>query len=207
MVAHGSCDVSLVLRSYKMTTDCGFAPNPRHGVLSLACCKSDLRRVAVVGEWIAGFTSKGLNNDPVGAERLVFLVRVGEIIPRNEYYERFPQKRHGLGDVCGDNIYVPQKNGDSYTHCGCPGAHHAHPKNQADDARSHCILLGTEFYYFGRCPMSIEQAYRPNVPARQSRYGSITTGEAAERFIRYVKQYAAKTYPGKSGMFAEPHTS
>jgi hypothetical protein len=46
---------------------------------------------------------------------------------------------------------------------------------------------------------------RPAIPLRQSAYGSITKGQAADNFIAWVKGQAAKLYPGKRGQFAPPH--
>ena len=66
------------LYSYKMMRATGFAPNPYFGVLTLAACKSGLRRAAQPGDWIAGWTAKGLKECPTdtGDERLVYLARV-----------------------------------------------------------------------------------------------------------------------------------
>ena len=189
------------VRSYKMNTDCGFAPNPYGGVLTIATCKPLIREVAKCGEWIAGFTSKTLNKDPVGQERLIFLMRVTEKLHRDVYYERYPQKRPDKCP-CGDNIYRPDGHG-SYIHIG--GIHHRPEKAQKDDHKSAWVLLSTEFYYFGGKPVCINETPL-KIPRSQSPYGVITQGESAEAFIKFVRKYAADTYPGKSGMFEEPHT-
>lgn len=44
--------------SYIVTHDTGFAPNPFHGVLTLACCKPAIRRAAEVGDVIVGLTPR-----------------------------------------------------------------------------------------------------------------------------------------------------
>jgi hypothetical protein len=190
------------VRSYKQKTDCGFAPNPYGGTLTIATCKPGIREVAVPGEWIAGFTSKALNKDPVGEERLVFLMRVTEKLRREEYYARFPQKRPDQCP-CGDNIYRPDGNG-AYSHCG--GCHHKEEKNQQNDHKSAWVLLSDEFYYFGGVPLFIDRDFRPKLPSGQTRYGSITRGDEAVRFITFVKKRAAELYPGQSGQFEEPHS-
>ena len=69
------------LFAYKQTYDTGFAPNPFHGVCTLATCKRYIRKHKQVGDWIAGFTSNGLNGDKVGQERLIFLMQVEEEVP------------------------------------------------------------------------------------------------------------------------------
>jgi hypothetical protein len=76
---------NLQLFSYKMTHDSGFAPNPFFGVLTLATCKSGMRRTKKVGTWIAGFTSKELCGDPVGEERLIYLTQIEEKLSLGDY--------------------------------------------------------------------------------------------------------------------------
>lgn len=66
------------LFSYKMTYDTGFAPNPFGATLTLATCKPRFRLCKQVGQWIAGFTSATLTGEPVGEERLVYLMLIGE---------------------------------------------------------------------------------------------------------------------------------
>ena len=50
-------DYVTTIRSYKMTTATGFAPNYYGDILTLATCKSGIKKTARIGEWIAGFTS------------------------------------------------------------------------------------------------------------------------------------------------------
>jgi len=80
--------------SYKMTHDSGFAPNPFGHTLTLATCKPYMRKSKGKGQWIAGFTSVDLNRDPVGEERLVYLMRVGEKLHMRDYFAdpRFQDK-------------------------------------------------------------------------------------------------------------------
>lgn len=52
------------LYSYKMTDDSGFAPNPYHGILTLATCKPRMRHNTQVGNWVAGFTSARMRQHP-----------------------------------------------------------------------------------------------------------------------------------------------
>ena len=99
------------LYCYKMSHDDGFAPNPYHGVLTLATCKPQLRQKSEVGNWIAGWTSRSMkaHSTPVGQERLVFLAKVAEKLSFDEYWNRYPNKRpgNGPGTLTGDNIYCP----------------------------------------------------------------------------------------------------
>ena len=76
----------LRLFSYKMTDDTGFAPNPFWGELTLATCKAKIRYSKEKGDWIAGFTSDYLCGDPVGREKLVYLMKVEDKLPFKEYF-------------------------------------------------------------------------------------------------------------------------
>ncbi len=104
------------LYSYKMTNDSGFAPNPFSGILTLATCKASMRRSKKIGDWIAGFTSGALCGDPVGAERLVYLMKVSGKIPFSECHGH-PAFRSKIPDpdsrvhvrTVGDNIYRPRR--------------------------------------------------------------------------------------------------
>jgi hypothetical protein len=69
-----------------MINDSGFAPNPFHGLLTLANCKPYFRKHKKEGDWIAGFTSQGLNGDIVGDERLIFLMKVTSKIDYGKYW-------------------------------------------------------------------------------------------------------------------------
>ena len=51
---------------------------PFFGVMALATCKHKIRESKKIGDWIAGFTSKQLCGDPVGQERLIYLMQVTE---------------------------------------------------------------------------------------------------------------------------------
>ena len=66
--------------SYIVRYDVGFAPNPFHGICSLATCKQDIRRVAQVDDWIVGTGSR-----PNGkADNLVYAMRVSAIVSFQE---------------------------------------------------------------------------------------------------------------------------
>jgi hypothetical protein len=109
------------IRTYKMTHDTGFAPNFDGGVLTLATCKPGIREKAEEGEWIAGFTSKRLNGDPVGQERLVYLGEVSKKLTFGKYWDlcldKRPNKRPKDSSTRleqygrGDNIYANNPDG------------------------------------------------------------------------------------------------
>lgn len=93
------------LYTYRETADTGFAPNPFHGVLTLANCKPDIRRTAQVGDWVAAFTANFVKNveDKIvyrgksGEEKVVWIGRVTKKLTYAEYWELYPQKRPKSG--------------------------------------------------------------------------------------------------------------
>lgn len=88
---------------YKMTYDTGFAPNPYHGVLTLATCKPHIREHATEteGDWIAGWTAttvrncdeKIIHSGKVGEEQLIYLAKVTKKLTFDKYWKQYPQKR------------------------------------------------------------------------------------------------------------------
>lgn len=95
------------LYSYVLKHDSGFAPNPSHGYCTLATCKPRIRMNANVGDWIIGTGSLSKNDNE---ERLLYAMRVEEVLTYDEYFERetFEYKKpknSDLHDLQGDNIY------------------------------------------------------------------------------------------------------
>ena len=153
---------------YKMKDDSGFAPNPFYGFLTLATCKPLIRKCKVEGDWIAGFTSKALNGDKVGEERLVYLMKVTKKITYDEYWNNsdYACKKPGLDasgfeERAGDNIYKPNTN-HSF------GYEQINNKNHFEGDKEHdlpgkYVLVSDQFYYFGSSPIEIPLEYRPNI--------------------------------------------
>ncbi|WP_226102426.1 hypothetical protein [Dickeya oryzae] len=182
------------LFSYKMTHDTGFAPNPFGETLTLSTCKPRFRLSKQVGQWIAGFTSAALTGEPVGEERLVYLMRIGEkILIRDYYYDpRFLNKRPGetAEGRCGDNIYcpvIPTATDDEHFEL-IANPHH----NEGDkkiDTSGRYVLIADEFYYFGKNALVIPAELCPAIPRSQSAHGRLTTGEQVVRFIDYIRHH------------------
>lgn len=164
------------LYCYKMTHDDGFAPNPYHGVLTLATCKPKIRKNAEIGFWISGWTSNEVQGKTVkfhftdGNQKLIYLARVTDKIKIEKYWDLYKDKRPQIisngketttkscsGEKnpsasvydMGDNIYEPV-NGGFKQHPNGGG----HNKNdQEHDLSGEYVLICGEFYYFG-----VEQA-------------------------------------------------
>ncbi len=160
------------LYCYKMTWDTESAPNPHHGVLTLAICKPTIRRCAQVGDWISGWTAKMVHGKDKKVHtfekpKLIYLARITQKMTFAEYWETFPQKQPQIigynqaaspkktcGGSCrvsdaiydsGDNIYKPNKRG-GYTQI----KNNNHGKEEIDhDLRGIYVLICEEFYYYG----------------------------------------------------------
>jgi hypothetical protein len=95
------------LHSYIVEHDKGFAPNPFHGVCTLAACKPKIRKYAGAGEYVIGTGSKkrGMQG------RLIYLMKIFEVITFDQYWtdRRYLRKRPVMNGSraqrYGDNIY------------------------------------------------------------------------------------------------------
>ena len=99
------------LYTYILTHDSGFAPNVSQGYCTLATCKPKIRMNANVGDWIIGTGSLSRGDNE---ERLLYAMRVEEVLSYDEYFERedFEYKKpkdSNLHDPQGDNIYYTGK--------------------------------------------------------------------------------------------------
>ena len=150
------------LYSYKVRYDIGFAPNPFHGVCTLATCKPRIRAGASVGDWVVGVGSVGQGT----LGRLVFGMQVEEKLTFDEYWadERFQTKkadRHGsLKYRYGDNVYHRDELGEwVQADCrhslddGTPNLDHVRR-----DTSANAVLISERFSYFG--------SHGPPIPPR-----------------------------------------
>lgn len=139
--------------SYKVRYDIGFAPNPFHGVCTLATCKPKVRGGASVGDLIIGVGAKSRGTDG----HLVFAMHVNEKLTFNEYWSdaRFeakkPDRRGSLKYRYGDNVYHRPDGGDwQQEDCrhskddGTPNQDHV-----KRDTGSDAVLVSTHFTYWG----------------------------------------------------------
>lgn len=146
--------------SYVVTRDFGFAPNPFHGVCTLATCKPVIRRNANIGDWVIGTGSvtKNLGN------QLIYAIKVTKILTFQEYWndERFickkPVMNGSLVQMYGDNIYWKDSDTDEWHQ---ENSHHSHEDgsfnthNLKRDIPGENVLISDHFYYFGSEPVDI----------------------------------------------------
>lgn len=140
---------------YPIPRDLGFAPNPFHGICTLATCKPHIRGKAKLGDWVMGLAGANIKSIK---HHCIFLMKVTEIVTFDEYWSdpRFEVKksiRNGSKvRVLGDNIYHKDKNGnwvqeDSH-HSNADGSYNLE-NLKTDTGTTENVLISTCFRYFG----------------------------------------------------------
>ncbi len=140
---------------YVVDRDFGFAPNPFHGICTLATCKPGIRNTAKAGDWVVGMGGSRLN----ATGRCVFAMRVTEKITFNEYwsnpiyFDKKPIRNGSFRMMVGDNIYFLNPDSKLWQQAD---SHHSNSdgslneKNLRTDTKSNKVLKSRHFYYFGR---------------------------------------------------------
>ena len=144
------------LYSYIVATDDGFAPNPFHGVCTLACCKPKIRtrNGAQVGDYVVG----------LGAQderwRIIYAMRITDKLTFDEYWRdsRFLAKRPkmpagGIESV-GDNIYRWDSGRSEYRqarslHSKSDGTENEEQKRHDTKGDDHWVIISDDFIYWG----------------------------------------------------------
>lgn len=139
---------------YVVDRDLGFAPNPFHGVCTLATCKPRIRNSAKIGDWVFGIGGNRLK----AKGRCVFAMKITSKMTFNEYWEnpefsdKKPVRNGSKTMLLGDNIYFYETENDLWKQAH---SHHSHPDgslnehNKNRDTQSLNVLLSKHFYYFG----------------------------------------------------------
>ncbi|MCC8948184.1 hypothetical protein H8A97_24500 [Bradyrhizobium sp. Arg62] len=140
--------------SYVVARDYGFAPNPFHGVCTLATCKPRIRKAALTGDWVIGTGSAARKR----AGFLVFAMKVEEALTFDDYWkdERFLLKRPNLRSskkiAFGDNIYHRKGEGYDWKQ---ENSHHTLPDGRTNsvnlntDTSVNRVLVSRTFTYWG----------------------------------------------------------
>ena len=139
---------------YVVRYDSGFAPNPFFGYCTLATCKPQIRKYAMVGDWIVGCESADKKTQQ--GRRIVYVMEVTETLHFQKYFhnERFqykkPNQRGSRKQARGDNIYSRCKNTwkqmNSYhsQKDGNPNKEHINRDTRVDR-----VLISSNYVYFG----------------------------------------------------------
>lgn len=151
---------------YKIEHDYGFAPNPFHGICTLATCKGDIRKNKhlQIGDWVIGLGSKSMGN----LNHIIFAMQVEEKITFDEYWQnpRFECKKPCLNgslvQMYGDNVYHTDLKSGVVKQENCA---HSLPDGSVNkqhfdrDVSGKYVLLSTKFFYFGDNAPEIPQEF------------------------------------------------
>lgn len=139
--------------AYVMTYDTGLAPNPFHGVCTLAVCTPNHQNANLKqGDFIVGIAGTRLRAKLKSPNkwRLVYVMKVDKRITLNEYFDEYESKRPKLSgskiEMCGDNFYknlIHTRQTEEHTST-IPGT--GIEKQDCDGNR---VFIGREFVYFG----------------------------------------------------------
>jgi hypothetical protein len=143
------------LYRYVIDHDMGFSPNPFHGICTLANCKPEIRRTAMLGDFVLGFGSAA--SDVRG--KLIYWLRIDELTIYDDYWEdpRFQNKKPVVNGshlkFHGDNIYHHDSDGvliqEPSFHSLPDGA--PNPKNvNTDTNRTNRVIISNTFGYYGK---------------------------------------------------------
>lgn len=139
---------------YVVDRDFGFAPNPFHGICSLATCKPSIRNTSKIGDWVIGLGGSRLK----ATGKCIFAMKITEKVTFNDYWtntefqDKKPVRNGSKKMLLGDNIYFFNEAEDRWTqahshHSNSDGSMNEHNKNR--DTTSSMVLLSKHFYYFG----------------------------------------------------------
>lgn len=150
------------LYTYAITRDFGFAPNPFHGLCTLATCKPGIRKGAKVGDWVMGI---GGSNLRIVTRKCILLMKISEKISFQDYWDddRFslkkPLRNGSRVQMLGDNIYHKDVNGDWIQE----DSHHSNPDGtpnvvnlNRDTGDSDQVLISSYFLYFGNQAQTVD---------------------------------------------------
>ncbi|WP_209769492.1 hypothetical protein [Azospirillum rugosum] len=189
----------MTLFSYVVRWDHGFAPNPFHGVCTLATCKPAIRKKAKLGDWVLGTGSAERNY----RGRAIFLMRVTEESQFHTYWSdpRFVRKQPvmngSLKQRFGDNIYHLDGRG-SWIQADSRHSLDERTNNrnlQRDTGLTDRVLIGSEFIYWGENAPEIPMKLQKFVIARPGWAEDFSQSDI-DRLVDWAKSLGQKGQVG-----------
>lgn len=184
--------------SYVVEHDLGFAPNPFHGVCTLACCKPKIRNKAGIGDYILGTGA----TRPNLLGNLIYWMRVDEILTFDDYWNdrRFRRKKPVMQGSThlryGDNIY--HHNGDATYHQ--EDSFHSLEDGslslgdlQRDTGWTDKVLVGYDFAYWGRKGLLMPDSLKCFIKKGPGHKQAFTEEQIA-RLMAWLSQHPNRGY-------------
>ena len=199
----------MVLYSYVIVRDYGFAPNPFFGYCTLATCKPKIRNGAKVGDWVVGNGSVVVQNG-IYKNKLIYAMRVDEKMSFDDYWEddRFFVKRPIMNgsnkQFYGDNIYHKAIKSGKYIQ---ENSHHSlengkiNMLNYNRDLKSKSILISRTFWYYGKkaipFPSKFKDIIKEGIGVKKT-----TDEKFINKFIIWLHEQNENSLIGKPAFFS-----
>jgi hypothetical protein len=199
------------LFTYKVAHDGGSAPNPYHGICTLAICKSAIRRVAKQGDVVAGLACAP------DERRIIYCMVVDHVMPWAEYILACRGAVDLPPGVRAQSLArkIPHKSSDTGD-CIWPQAsrfadaiesvsgHEGHLDWERDVVSGRNVLLSARYWYFGKGDqhaIEVEDRLAEIIPGRGHRSDANRNFRAAfaDFFNRQLQVRKVSSY-GKHGM-------
>lgn len=202
------------LFTYVVARDYGFAPNPFGGVCTLATCKPEIRRLASVGDWVAGIASK----DDKAIPSLVYVMRVDEAMTYEEYWAdtRFAHKKaqrcSSLRHAFGDNIYSRSIAGRWLQ----ADSHHSledgsiNLRNVENDTKANRVLIGWKFAYWGANAIPIPAEFcggKDETVLLGIGFRSKFSSEFVQSFVQWFESLQEQGCAGEPAQWKKPRAT
>jgi len=199
----------MLIYSYVIVRDFGFAPNPFFKYCTLATCKPDIRKSAQIGDWVIGTGSAA--KDSKYKNRLVYAMYIEEKLSFDEYWNdaRFFNKRPVMNGSrmqwYGDNIYHIDSNTGKYKQ---ENSHHSlkdglvNMNNYKRDLSGKFVLISKMYWYFGEKAIIIPDKLKGIIKSGRQ-YRKIEDTELIRAFIVWIKKQKEHAFIGNPAQFSD----
>ncbi|UGY16755.1 hypothetical protein HAP48_0004190 [Bradyrhizobium septentrionale] len=176
---------------YVVARDFGFAPNPFHGMCTLATCKPTIRRTVRAGDWVVGMGGTKLN--AVG--RCIYAMQVTDALTFEKYWEglefraKRPVRNGSRKTIVGDNIYHRSPSSKKWQQ---EDSHHSKPDGSPDphniqhDTQTNRVLISSHFYYFGRTAPLVPEEILGDLGFRNGIGHRVFSTQNAQPFLSWL---------------------
>ena len=185
------------LFTYIVRVDDGAAPNPFHGMCTLAICKPRIRSVAKVGDWVAGVGGMYAASGNL-SKKLIYAMRVEEVVTLQDYDTRAQKEwPHRIPDVTSLDLATRLGDCIYYDFGGIKPRQRlsVHGKSNIDtDVGGKNVLISKEFYYFGSRAIPLPKKLHEICPVTQG-HRSNKNEPFVDSFVSWLR--GQKYQPGQ----------
>ena len=179
---------------YVVDRDFGFAPNPFHGVCTLATCKPPIRKGARVGDWVIGMGGRRLS----ATGRCIYAMEVTRAVTFNEYWtsrefrDKRPVRNGSRAMMVGDNIYHREEHEAVWQQLD---SHHSladgspNPLNVENDTKADRVLISRNFYYFGSGAPLVPAAMLKRLGFKNAIGHRVFDAESCGELLRWITSH------------------